>query len=123
MNVHSFNQVLTGVSKKFLGYNKRRKKDWITLDTWKTIDRRRKAKKKAQEAKSERLKEQPQAKYSELDHEGKKRVRADKKAFMEKLGNKAEEAAQKPDMAKLYKITTSLACGFKDNGGNNSPPK
>lgn len=51
LNVHSFNQVLTGVSKKFLGYNKRRKKDWITLDTWKTIDRRKKVKKKAQEAK------------------------------------------------------------------------
>lgn len=28
LNVHSFNQVLTEVSKKFLGYNKRRKKDW-----------------------------------------------------------------------------------------------
>ena len=42
---------------------------------------------------------------------------------MEKLGNKTEEAAQKQDMAKLYKITTSLACGFKDNDGDNNPPK
>ena len=30
---------------------RKRKKDWITLDTWKIIDKRRKVKKKAQEAK------------------------------------------------------------------------
>ena len=85
------------------------------MDTWKTIDRRRKVKKKAQGAKSQRLKEQLQTTYSELDREVKKRTRADKKAFMEKLADEAEESAQKQDMATLYKITKSLAGGFKNN--------
>jgi len=40
---------------------------------------------------------------------------------MEKLNK--EEATQKQDMAKLYKITKSLCCGFKDNDGDNNPPK
>ena len=81
----------------------------------KTIDRRRKVTKKAQEAKSQRLKEQLQTTYSELDREVKKRARADKKAFMEKLADEAEEAAQKQDMATLYRITESLGGGFKNN--------
>lgn len=66
------------------------------------------------------MQEQPQATYCELDHEGKKKARADKKSFIEKLGNKVEEATQKQDMFKLYKTTKSLACGFKDNDGDNN---
>ena len=77
--------------------------------------RRRKVKKKAQEAKSQRLKEQLQTTYSELNRKVKKRARADKKAFVEKLADQAEEATQKQDMVTLYKITKSLAGGFKNN--------
>ena len=39
LTVDSFNQALTEVSKKVLDYEKKRKKDWIILDAWKTIDR------------------------------------------------------------------------------------
>lgn len=73
-------------------------------------------KKKAQEAKSQRLKKQLQTTYSELDREVKKRARANKKAFMEKLAGEAEEAAQKQDMATQYKITkTRLGGRFQSN--------
>ena len=115
MTINSFNQALTEVSKKVLDYGKKRKKDCIKLDTWKIIDRRRKVKKKALEAKSQRLKEKLQTTYSELDREVKKRTIGDKKAFMEKLAEEVEEAAQKQDMGTLYKITKSLAGGFKNN--------
>ncbi|XP_068671094.1 uncharacterized protein [Montipora foliosa] len=77
--------------------------------------KRRKVKKKALEAKSRRLKEKLQTTYSELDREVKRRTRGDKKAFMEKLAEEVEEAAQKQDMGTLYKITKSLAGGFKNN--------
>ena len=99
LTINSFNNALT-VEKE---------------DTWKIIDRRRKVKKKALEAKSRRLKEKLQTTYSELDHEVKKRTRGDKKAFMEKLAEEVEEAAQKQDMGTLYKITKSPAGGFKNN--------
>ena len=58
-------------------------------------------------------KEQLQTKYSELDRGLKTNARADKKALTEKLADDAEEAAQKQDMATMYKITKSLAGGFK----------
>ena len=61
------------------------------------------------------MKEQLQTTYTKLDHEVKRKARADKKAFMEKLADEAEEAAQKQDMAMLFKITKSLAGGFKNN--------
>ena len=70
-------------------------KDCITLNTWKTIDSRRKVKKKAQVAKPQCSKKQLQiTAYSELDRENKKRARADKKEFKEKLADEAEEATQ-----------------------------
>ena len=112
MNVGRFNQALTKVSKKVLSYSKKRKKDWITLNTWKTIDKRKIFLKKAQETKSQSLRKQLQNTYSELDREVKKRARANKKAFMEKLAQEAEEAVQQ-DMATQYKITkTRLDGGF-----------
>ena len=105
LNIDSFNQALTEASKKILGYRRKKKKDWISLDTKETIEKGRKVKKKLQEVKSQCLKEQVQTKYSELDREVKKKARADNKAFTEKLADDAEEAAQKQDMATLYKIT------------------
>ena len=95
----SFNQPLKEASKKISGYRRKKKRDWISLDTWGSIDKRRKAKKKLLEAKSQRLKEQLQTKHSELDREVKKKARADKKALTQKLAHDAEEAAQKQDMA------------------------
>ena len=65
--------------------------------------------------------EQIHTKYFELDREVKKKARADKKAFTEKLADDAEEAAQKQDMATLYKISKSLAGGFKKS--NDVPVK
>ena len=106
---------------KILGYRRKKKKDWISLDTWETIDKGREAKKKLQEAKSQCVIEQIQTKYSELDREVKKKERADNKAFTEKLADDAEEAAQKQDMDTLYKIIKSLAGGFKKS--NDVPVK
>ena len=73
------------------------------------------AKKKLQKAKSQCLKEKVQIRYSEIDREVKKKARADKTAFTETLADGAEEAAQKQDMPTLYKITKSIAGGFKNN--------
>ena len=84
---------------KYWVTEEKKKTDWISLDTWESIDKGRKAKKKLQEAKSQRLKEQLQTKYFELDREVKKKARVDEKALTEKLADDAEEAAQKQDIA------------------------
>ena len=81
-------------SKKLLGYRRKKKEEWIKSDTWTTIDERKATKKKLNDAKSQRLKEQLQSRYSELDKEVKRKTRADKRAFIENLADEAEAAAQ-----------------------------
>ena len=102
-------------SKKFLGYRRKKKEEWIKSDTWTTIDERKATKKKLNDAKSQRLKEQLQSRYSELDKEVKRKTRADKRAFIENLADEAEAAAQTQNMATLYKITKTLTGGFKNS--------
>ena len=103
--------MLTETSKSLLGYRKKRKEEWIKTDTWKTIDERKETKKKINDPKSQRIKNQLQTRYSTLDKEVKRKMKADKRAFIENLADEAETAAQMQNMATLYKITKALA-GF-----------
>ena len=52
-------------------------------------------KKKMNATKSERINNQLRAQHSELNKEVKKLCRGDKKAFVDKLANEAEEAANR----------------------------
>ena len=115
LNIDSFNQALMETSKTLLGYRRKKKEEWIKSDTWTTIDERKATKKKLNDAKSQRMKEQLQSKYSELDKEVKRKTRADKRAFIENLADEAEVAAQTQNMAMLYKITKTLTGGFKNS--------
>ena len=115
LNIDSFNQVLMETNKKLLGYRRKKKEEWIKSDTWTTIDERKATKKKLNDAKSQRLKEQLQSRYSELDKEVKRMTRADKRAFIENLADEAEAAAHTHNMATLYKITKTLTGGFKNS--------
>ena len=114
MNIDSFNQVLTETSKSLLGYRKKRKEEWKKTDTWKTTDERKETKKNNNDTKSQRIKNQLQTRYSTLDKEVKRKTKADKRAFIENVADKAETAAQMQNMATLYKITKALAGGFKN---------
>ena len=83
-------------------------------DTWKTIDERKETKKKFNDTESQRIKNQLHTRYSTLDKEVKGKTKADKRAFIENLADEAETAAQMQHMATLYKITNTLARGFKN---------
>ena len=72
-------------------------------------------KKKLNDAKSQRLKEQLQSRYSEPDKEVQRKTRADERAFIKNLADEAESAAQTQNMATLYKITKTLTGGFKNS--------
>ena len=80
-------------SKTLLGSRRKKKEEWIKSDKWTTIDERKATKKKVNDAKSQRLKEQLQSRYSELDKEVKRKTTADKRAFIENLADEAEAAA------------------------------
>ncbi|XP_061188858.1 uncharacterized protein LOC133197034 [Saccostrea echinata] len=109
--------IYTETGEKCIGYRqKHRSKDWIMPRTWIMIDSRRDAKKKVNEAKSLRLKERHQREYSEIEKEVKKALRADKRAHIDDLATKAEEAANRGEQGTLYKITKAL------NGRNRPSP-
>ncbi|PIK44249.1 putative pendrin-like [Apostichopus japonicus] len=106
-------------SESCLGVKKKERKEWITDDTWQAIDKRRGAKKKAMEAKSDRLKERYKLQYREANKAVKTKTRADKRAFVEDLANQAEEAANKREQGKVYKITKIISGKYR--GITNSP--
>ena len=71
-------------SKTCLGMQKtRKKKEWITPDTWQAIEERRQLKKKINDSKSARLREKYRAAYTETNRRVKRKIRTDKRAYME----------------------------------------
>ena len=105
-----------------LGFNLGKKmKKLITPGTWKVIEERRNMNKKILDTKSERLQERHKASYRELDKTVKPMARADKRAYIEDLARQAEEAAEKGEQGKIYKITRQI-CG-KFQSTNDAPIK
>ena len=115
LDIAVFNKVLMDASDKVLGNKKNKKEEWITGDTWKKIDERKETKKKLNQATSQRLKDRLQTAYSEQDKEVKRMTRKDKKEFVDKVADEAENAAERRDLRSLYKITKTLTGGFHNN--------
>ncbi|CAG2233652.1 unnamed protein product [Mytilus edulis] len=102
-------------SKECLGFKQGKKmKKWITPGTWKVIEERRHMNKKILDTKSERLQERHKASYRVLDKNVKRMARADKRAYMEDLAKQAEEAAEKGEQGKIYKITREICGKFRN---------
>ena len=108
-----------------LGYLKSTDKTWITRETWKRIEERKTIKSKILNTKSERIQERLQKEYSSKDKEIKRSARQDKRAYVDKLAEKAETAAQKSELSTVYRITKQLcrhtkeaASIVKDKDGN-----
>ena len=100
-----------------IGYRKKRNEEWMKTDTWKTTVERKETKKKINDTKSQRIKEQLQTRYSNLDKDVKRKTKADKRAFIENLADEAETAEKVQHMAILcaYKITKALAGCFQNS--------
>ena len=90
--------------------------------TWKSPDGRTV---KILNTKSKRMQEHLQKEYSSKDKEIKRSARQDKRAYVDKLAEKAETAAQKTELSTVYRITKQLcrhtkvaASIVKDKDGN-----
>ena len=71
------------------------------------------------DSKSARLREKYRAAYTETNRRVKRKIKTDKRAYMEDLAKEAEEVAQKGEQRNVYKVT-KLVCG-KYNGNRNVP--
>jgi len=67
--------------------------------------RKKKAEEKLLNTKSSRLQKQVEADYRTKDREVKKSARRDKRAYVEKMADEAEQAAARGEMSTVYKIT------------------
>jgi len=110
----------TESSKACLGFKKAvKKKKWIKPATLRAIEGRQNLKKKLLDTKSERLLERYKIQYREVDRSVKRMARADKHAYIDELAMQAENAANRGEQGKVYKIT-KLVCG--KYGGRKVPP-
>ena len=109
----------TQTSKAYLGHRQRKRKEWLTADTWQAIERRRAMKKKVMDTRSERLKERYAQQYREANQTVKRMTRADKRAYMEDLASQAEEAANRGEQGQVYKITRILSGKYR--GATDTP--
>ena len=105
----------TQASETCLGQRQKKRKKWITTDTWQAIKNRRELKKKILETKSERIKERYKQQYREADQSVKRMTRADKRAYLDDIASQAEEAAAKGEQGQVYKITKIVSGKYRGN--------
>ena len=102
-------RVYKDTAKNVLGFRKKKDKQWITPETWRKIDERRKAKDNLLNAKSHSLTQRAKEEYKIKDKEVKRIARRDKRVFVEELANEAETAAAIGDLNTVYKINKQLS--------------
>ena len=96
MNIDAFNQSRQQ-ERTSLELKMRKKEEWIQVETWRKIETRRGVilKQRIHSTQSERVRDQLRRKYSELYHEVKNITKLDKRKFVERLAEEAEEFAGK----------------------------
>ncbi|CAJ1053313.1 putative craniofacial development protein 2-like [Xyrichtys novacula] len=95
----------------------RKKKPWLSEESWSLEEAREGINKKILGTRSERVKKQLREKYAEKNKEVKRSIKADKRKWMEDIASEAEAAARKQHMKTLYglyynpDLTSSLTSG------------
>ena len=91
-----------------------RREQWLREPTWKLIDERKIAKGRRDAALTEEERKRTDATYRQLDRQVKKGCRRDRRAWLERKGEEAEEAAGRNDARALYRIVRELT-GVRSN--------
>ena len=100
-------------AEKTLGYHQRKCKPWISEQSWRKVEERRKLKEKINTTKSERIKEQRRQEYRAADNETKKSLRRDKRTWANELSKEAETAANNGNLKGVYDATRTLSGEWK----------
>lgn len=100
--------VYTDVSNTVLGVAKKQDKNWIDTNNWTPIDKRRHIKVKTMNAKSDRLMEKYNKEYSEANKETKRKLRQDRRSYLERRAKKAEAAVKRGKLSEVYRNTREL---------------
>ena len=104
-----FKKVYNESARKVVGEKRRVKNDWISGETYRKIEERRRLKEKIGSTWSARLKERATTAYAVKDKEVKASARADKRRRLNNLAEEAEIAARNNCSGDLYQLTRKIA--------------
>ncbi|XP_076105824.1 uncharacterized protein LOC143074160 [Mytilus galloprovincialis] len=110
-------EIYLKTSEDILGYKNKERKEWISDKTWALIMERKVLKSKTNQATAEQQ-EGMKDLYNSKEKEVKKNAKADKKAYIDKIAEEAENASKVGDMRKLYNITKQLSGRVNTNSTN-----
>ena len=96
-----------------LGLKVHQNKEWITENSLKKIEERKRAKAILNSSKTRTAKKTAQQKLTETDKAVKRSIKADKKKYLDDLAQEAEEAAERGNLREVYSITKRLAGKFQ----------
>ena len=103
-------EVWNSTCKEQLGLQKPKQyKKWITPDTIRLIEERRKLKTVINNSRTRATKSKAQESYTKLNKEVKRSTRNDKRNYFEGLATEAEEAVSKGNIKDMYNITKQLS--------------
>lgn len=97
-NITNLQQSIRSISEKVIGHTIPGRQEWISEETWRLINERRKLKIELLNSRDE----QRVAKYQQLIKEIKKSARKDKRKYYDNIAKEAEVAARQNNMRGLY---------------------
>ena len=111
-----------------LGNRKQAHKEWISANTLKLIEDRKKKKAEINNSRTRAQKARSQKEYSDINRTVKKSIKMDKRNFADMLAEKAEDAAYQGNMRELFTTIRKLSGKYakperpvKDKDGKNIP--
>ena len=101
-------KAFTEVADEVLARPKKKRKPWISEQSWLFVDQREELNKKILSTRSERVKKRLRMEYKEKNRVVKRSIRCDKRKWMDNIASEAEDCARKQHMSTLYGLTKVL---------------
>ena len=95
-----------------VGRRKPEQKEWLSAVTFRKIQGRKSKKAAINNCRTRAAKKEAQKQYAEVNSEVKRNIRTDKRGFVDRMAQEAEEAAASGNMKQLYDITKKLTGKF-----------
>ena len=95
-----------------VGRRKPEQKEWLSAETFRKIQERKFKKAAINHCRTRAAKKEARKQYAEANSEVKRNIRTDKRNFVDRMAQEAEEAAANGNMKQLYDITKKLTGKF-----------
>ena len=102
-------KILVDTCGSVLGRMKRIRKEWLSDETYRKIEERRKANQIMNDVRRRQWKREANRYYNEKNREVKKSCRRDKRNLLESIAREAEDAATNNDLRTLYMTTRKVS--------------